>query len=183
MTGNQYKKQIVLGQVTSVHGVRGWLKVYSWTQPAKNIFTYPIWRLNKADYGAEITVKIAEMCCGRFLTVRFNECVNRHQAHDYVGAQVVVNADALPVLATGEYYWHQLEGMTVMTNGRMGGSSINLGQVCRLFTTGANDVMVVRATPESIDGRERLIPWIEDQVILSVNMHTCALCVDWDPIF
>ena len=46
-----------------------------------------------------------------------------------------------------------------------------------LCNTGANDVLVV------IGERERLIPYIWDQVVQQVDLEAHLLVVDWDPMF
>ena len=55
---------------------------------------------------------------------------------------------------------------------------VNLGQIHELFETGANDVMVVRATADSIDGEERMIPWHKD-VVQRVDLEAGRIYVNW----
>jgi 16S rRNA processing protein RimM len=49
--------------------------------------------------------------------------------------------------------------------------------------TGSNDVLVVRGTADSLDGHERLIPWLPGQVVKDVDMAGRVITVDWDPGF
>ena len=63
------------------------------------------------------------------------------------------------------------------------GTTVLLGCVDHLMETGANDVLVVHACEGSLDQRERLIPWIPQQVILAVDRAQRELLVDWDPEF
>jgi 16S rRNA processing protein RimM len=49
--------------------------------------------------------------------------------------------------------------------------------------TGANDVLVVKGTAESIDREQRLIPWLPDQVVKEVDLDSGLMRVDWDPDF
>jgi 16S rRNA processing protein RimM len=79
---------------------------------------------------------------------------DRNAAEALVGARVLVAATALPPLGENEFYYHEVEGLQVVTtDGRV------LGEVVETFSTGANDVWVVR------DGaREYLIPVIADVV-------------------
>jgi 16S rRNA processing protein RimM len=79
---------------------------------------------------------------------------DRNAAEALVGARVLVSAEALPPLGENEFYYHEIEGFEVSTtDGRV------LGEVVETFSTGANDVWVVRGT-----GREYLIPTIADVV-------------------
>jgi len=79
----------------------------------------------------------------------------------------------LPALAAGEYYWADLVGLRVeTTDGQF------LGQVDHLLETGANDVLVVQG-----EDRERLIPFVMEQVIKQIDLNTGRIQVDWDPTF
>jgi 16S rRNA processing protein RimM len=79
---------------------------------------------------------------------------DRTAAEALVGARVLVPATALPPLEANEFYYHEIEGYKVATtDGRV------LGEVAETFSTGSNDVWVVRGA-----GREHLIPAIADVV-------------------
>jgi 16S rRNA processing protein RimM len=54
---------------------------------------------------------------------------------------------------------------------------VDLGLVDHLLETGANDVLVVKGE------RERLIPYIPEQVVVEVDLEAGSLRVDWDPDF
>jgi 16S rRNA processing protein RimM len=58
-----------------------------------------------------------------------------------------------------------------------------LGQVKKLMETGANDVLVVSPTEDSIDKVERLIPFLKERVIKTVNRETGEILVDWESSF
>ena len=58
-----------------------------------------------------------------------------------------------------------------------------LGRVARLFETGANDVLVVEPCAGSVDGLERLIPYVEPQFILKVDLETGSILVNWSKDF
>jgi 16S rRNA processing protein RimM len=73
------------------------------------------------------------------------------------------------------FYWHELEGLRVVT---LAGEV--LGTVHHLMETGANDVLVVRGDEHSVDREERLLPWIEEQVVVDVDLESGIIKVDWD---
>ena len=52
-----------------------------------------------------------------------------------------------------------------------------------MLETGANDVLVVRPCKGSIDERERLVPWLRDSVVRSIDLEEQRIEVDWDPEF
>ena len=54
-----------------------------------------------------------------------------------------------------------------------------LGEIDHLLETGANDVLVVRPCEGSMDDKERLIPWLVDEVVHSVDMDAGTVRVIW----
>jgi 16S rRNA processing protein RimM len=106
------------------------------------------------------------------IVVRLEGCRDRESAVALRHAMVAVPRSALPEPEAGEYYWHDLIGLTVMTT-----DGVELGHVDHLFETGANDVLVVQGD------RERLIPWIQDQVVQRIDLTDGRMIVDWDPSF
>lgn len=170
-------QHVVLGKLTSPYGVKGWLWVYSYTSPIDGILDYPEWVLRYA--GRIETWQIRQgRRHGKGLVVSLDGVTSRDQAEKLAGAEVLLPKQALPELAPGDYYWHQLEGLQVVTV-----QGIVLGHVNYLFETGANDVMVVVADAESIDDRERLLPFLPDQVVRNVDLNAGIMMVDWDPEF
>ncbi|MDG4869027.1 ribosome maturation factor RimM, partial [Guyparkeria sp. 1SP6A2] len=102
----------------------------------------------------------------------------RTAAEALAQADILMPKDALPELSDDEYYWHELEGLAVFTQ-----SGERLGRVSYLFETGANDVMVVRGDDDAIDKRERLLPFLPDDVIVEIHLEEGRMVVDWDPEF
>lgn len=102
---------------------------------------------------------------------------DRDSAELLRGCDIAVPLSELPALDEGEYYWHQLEGLTVVSRGSV------LGRVDHLMETGSNDVLVVKPCEGSVDRRERLIPWVRGQYVISVDLERAVIEVDWDPEF
>jgi len=173
----RHSQETVIGQITSVFGVKGWLKVYSYTDPKDGILEYRHWTL--VHNGHRMAAKLEEgRRQGQGIVVRLKGVDDREAARPYSGADITVPTAELPKLPAGEYYWHQLEGLTVFTI-----NSECLGKVDHLIETGSNDVLVVCATDASIDQRERLIPYLPDQAVSIVSLGEGSITVDWDPEF
>ena len=167
----------MIGRITSVYGVKGWVKVYSYTDPIDGILSYPNWTL--LQDGRRMPIELAEgRRHGPGIVVRLKGVDDREVARGYCGADIVVSTDAMPELPEGEYYWHQLEGLVVETE-----AGDCFGRVHHMMETGSNDVLVVRPTADSMDQRERLIPYLPDQVIRKIDLTVGKLVVDWDPEF
>lgn len=168
MTG---RDTVVLGRVAGLHGVRGWIKVYSDTAPVEGIFGYRRWSLALGDETRVYDLEEGRTQ-GRRLIAKLGDVDDRDAATALVGARIGVSRDALPATAPGEYYWADLIGLEVETvDGK------RLGTVTRLLETGANDVIVVEGE------RERLIPWLHGRVIESVSLDERRIRVHWDPEF
>lgn len=173
----QHPQETVIGRITSVFGVKGWLKVFSYTAPKEGMLSYRDWTLLHS--GKRISLEIEDSRRqGPGIVVKFKGVDDRDMARNYCGADIVVPTEALPELPEGEFYWYQLEGLSVET---VDGECF--GSVHHLLETGSNDVLVVMPTPASIDQKERLIPYLPDQVVKEIDLAAGKIVVDWDPEF
>ncbi|PYC28338.1 ribosome maturation factor RimM [Aquipseudomonas alcaligenes] len=167
---------VVLGKITSVHGVRGEVKIYSFTDPIDNLLDYPTWTL-KRDGEVKQVELVSGRLQGKVLVAKFKGLDDREVARTYAGFDICVPREQLPDLEDGEFYWHQLEGLKVIDlQGQL------LGRIDHLLETGANDVMVVKPCAGSLDDRERLLPYTE-QCVQQVDLAAGEMRVDWDADF
>lgn len=164
-------RPVVMGEVVGLFGVRGWVKVYSYTRPLEGILKYRPWQVHLRDEWRPLEVAEGRVQ-GKGLVARLRGYESREQASELVGAQIGVWASDLPRLSSGEYYWAELEGLRVLN---LAGEE--LGTVSHLFDTGANDVLVVKQ-----GRRERLIPYTRDAV-RGVDLAKREIRVDWDKEF
>lgn len=172
---------LVIGKFTTVYGVRGWLKVHSYTEPLDNLFSYP--ECYVEFQGRWQALELAEgKRHGKGLVARIKGVEDREQARLYGQCNIAIAEAALPELASEEFYWHQLQGLQVEATTAQG-EAVILGRIKDMMETGANDVMVVLGNKDSIDTRERLIPYLPDQVVLDIDIEAGTMRVDWDPEF
>ena len=167
-------KKVVLGQLGKVHGLKGWLKLISFTSPPENILDY-----------SQLLVEIDQHCQvleideyrqqANGLVVHIKGIDDPETARQLTGVELTVESEALPVLEAGTYYWHELEGMEVIN--RQGEL---FGRVASLLETGANDVLVVEPTDDSVDGRERLIPYLVGSVVEQIDTGKRLIRVNWE---
>jgi len=162
-------KRVVLGRVVGVYGVRGWVKVFSETDPREGILRYSPWLV-----GNSLTPRpvLEGRRHGKGVVARIAGCDDRDQAAAMVDQEIAVSRDRLPPPRLDEFYWIDLEGLEVWT-----ADGTHLGAVDHLFSTGANDVLVVTGE------RERLLPFAWGDVIKSVDFDQRRIEVDWDPEF
>lgn len=176
---NEPSETVVVGRITTVFGVRGWVKVHSHTELKESLFSYQPWWINRAD-GWRLLVVDDWRKHGDSFVAHLRGIDDRDEARAWCQQDVRVEKSQLPSLESEEYYWHQLEGLTVITH--FEGREIRLGVVKSLLETGANDVLVVQGDAKSIDAEERLIPYI-DQFVMRVDLQEGQIEVDWDPSF
>jgi len=163
---------VTLGRVTGAHGLKGWVKVHSDTDPRENIAGFSHLLLSRGD-GWERWKVNAGGRQGKNVVLKLKGCNDRDTAEALVGSQLAIERDRLPALEhPEEFYWTDLQGLLVETQ-----AGLSLGRLDHLFETGANDVMVVRGD------RERLIPFVWDQVVKAVDFEEGVVRVDWDPEF
>ena len=168
---------LVLGKIVSVHGLRGAVKVYSHTQSLDNVLDYPVWTLRKGQQQQQVSV-ISGRVQGRVLVVQLKGVNDRDAALEKVDWEICVPESALPDLSEGEYYWHQLVGLQVVTlEGQL------LGRIDHLLETGSNDVMVVKPCAGSSDQLERLLPYLPDLYVKHIDLTEAVMQVEWDPEF
>ncbi|MDB6061127.1 MAG: ribosome maturation factor RimM [Verrucomicrobiaceae bacterium] len=172
---------VVIGRLTGVYGVKGWLKLFSYTDPMENFFGYQRCQIFRQGAWQQLAIADGRQH-GKGLVVKLRDVDDRDQAAAFVGCDIVVPAEDLPQLAADDFYWRELEGLQVVVDDPERGRLI-LGKVNHLLETGANDVLVVKGDDQSIDQRERLIPYLPDQVVLKVDLPAQTIVVAWDPDF
>ncbi len=169
------QKLITLGRINGLYGVRGWVKVFSDTDPREGIINYSEWLLKRQHGWQRIAVEDGRKQ-GKNVVVKLAGIDDRDMAATLSGCEIAITRDQLTAAGPGEYYWLDLEGLNVVTT-----DGVELGIVDHLLETGANDVLVVRE--ENSEARERLIPYLPGQVVTDVDLQQKRMIVDWDPEF
>ena len=169
---------LTVGRITGCYGIKGWVKIHSYTEPGENFLTFGQWKIRRRGVLEPIDFDQGRRH-GKGLVAHIAGVDDRTLAEAYKGFEVLAPAGILPPLEEGDYYWHQLEGLQVWC--RDGDRRVLLGEVDYLIETGANDVLVVKATGDSIDDRERLIPYLPDDVVTRVDLERGEIEVDWFP--
>lgn len=164
-------KLVTVGEVAGPYGVQGWVRLRSYTDPPQNILKYTPWTLESAS-GSRL-VELAEgRRQGVAVVARIVSVDDREQAAGLRGSKILVDRKCFPSPPAGSYYWADLVGLEVYTL-----DGVGLGNVAGLLETGANDVLEVEGE------RDRLIPFVMDHYVRSVNLEEGRITVDWDPEF
>lgn len=169
--GGSNERRVLMGKVVGIFGVRGWLKIESYSQPRDRVFAYRPWLMGLSKALREVKpIDLREQ--GKNVVVQLPGCETVEQAQALLGEEIWVPRSALPPPPPGEYYWVDLEGLEVFT-----GEGVALGRISHMIATGANDVMVVQGD------RERLLPFTPGHAVQSVDLAEGRVVVDWDPEF
>ncbi len=174
----QPEDKIVVGRLGAVYGIKGWLKVSSFTDEPENIFSYSPWTIGQGKLWQ--TVNIVEWRRhNKGLIVKLEDVDVREKAQLLTGMDISVSAEQFPELSEDEFYWRDLVGLAVVNT-----KGYNMGTVKSLLETGSNDVLVVKANAnDAFSMSERLIPLVEDQVIKSIDLDAKQITVDWEADF
>ena len=170
---------LVVGRITAVFGVRGWVKVHAYTEQVETLCSYQPWLIDTAAGVKPIQIDEWRKH-GESLVAHIVGIDDRDIAQTWCGNDILVEKAKLPELKSNDYYWYQLEGLSVVSHYE--GEQIRLGTVKSLLETGANGVLVIKGDGESIDREERLIPYV-DQFVTSISMAESRIDVIWDPAF
>ncbi len=168
------KEWVVLGEIGRVHGIKGWLKLISFTSPIENILDYSCFHATIGGRSQKLEID-EHRRQNKALLVHFKGYDDPEAARELTGTELKIANEELPQLERGEFYWHQLQGLKVINQQQQ-----LFGRVSHLLETGANDVLVIKADEDSIDERERLIPYLIDSVIIEIDLQAQTIRVDWE---
>lgn len=170
---------LVVGKLGASYGIRGWVKVFSYTEMPESIFDYQPWMLKIKGEWVEYKLEDWKRH-NQGHVCKLAAISDRDEAQAFANIEIAVNAEELPELGSDEgFYWKDLYGMSVVTT-----KGYDLGVVDDIMETGSNDVLVVKANLKDAFGKkERLVPFLKEQVITNVDLDAQRIEVDWDPGF
>ena len=174
MNNRSKDRKIPLGIFGKPFGVKGhvFLKYYGDNQ--KNIKDFNNLYIDDGD-----CLEIEEILIrNKKLSIKLKKIEDRTGAESLRNKEVYVPENHLPVLNEGEYYWVQLEDLKLINEqGEL------LGVIDHVMPTGANDVLVVKPTDESVDNKERLIPFLKEETITKVDLLNKTVYIKWPKYF
>jgi 16S rRNA processing protein RimM len=201
--GLEDSEKIIVGRITGVYGIKGWIKVFSHTDPMEAIVDYSPWfirpRAKSQAVWTQVKLKAGKRHA-KTVVAKLDGCNDRDAAMAYVGTEIAILPQQLESLKEkNEYYWRDLIGLRVINQ-----QNVELGVVKSLLETGANDVLVVASevereiepeevtdissnavsnNTEAVKVKERLIPWTMNNAIIAVDLERQIIEVDWDAEF
>lgn len=163
---------IAVGKVGAPYGIKGWVKIHSFTDLSSTIFEYKPWHLgNDKDWQiAEVTDWREH---GKGLIAKIVGYDTPETVRALTGKKIGIKNSQLPPLKKNQYYWRDLEGLTVINQ-----EGKQLGKIIYLLETGSNDVLVVKNENE----KEHAIPYLPGKVIVSIDLEKGEMRVNWELI-
>jgi len=165
-------RRILVGRFVGAFGVRGEIKLESFTDPKTAILRYQPWVLRDAQGHERVLEGARGRETSKGIVASIAEVQDRDAADAMRGTEVWVAREILPPPKLGEYYWVDLEGLRVLNL-----DGVEFGVVSHLFSTGANDVVAVHGE------RERLIPFVMPEYVTAIDFDARTMTVDWEADF
>ena len=155
----------------AAHGVRGWLRVQSFTDPPQRLFEWDRWLL-KTERGVEREVKVLEARRqGDGWIALLEGVVERDAASRLTGQLILVERERLPPTGEREYYRDDLVGFAAKNL-----EGAVLGSVDHFVDTPGNAVMVIKGV------KEHWVP-VTTQHLRSIDESARLVVVDWPEDF
>lgn len=179
------ERRVTLGRVAGVYGIKGWVKLVSFTRPQEGILRYPRWWLTPNGAAeAHETKLLTGRVHGAGLVAQLSHpdgsaVEDRDSAARLVGAEIAVSRSALAPAKPGEIYLIDLVGMSVRSV-----EGEQLGTVESVTSNGAQDVLVLRDAVRRDEAGElvqRLIPFVRGPIIESVSLEANQIVAHWHP--
>ena len=165
-------KNVFVGKISSPHGIKGWVKVISYTDPLENILSYRDWFIKNDGSSKSFSIEDSRIQ-GKKIIVKLDGINDRNSAEDLKNKEILVSRKELPELEKNTFYWNDLLNLSVINQ-----KGKQIGKVDSLFETGSNDVLVIVN-----ENKERfLVPFIMEEVIRKVDLAKEFISIDWPEI-
>ena len=162
---------VVMARVAGAFGIKGWLKLHTFTESPDSLDAYASWLL-KSDKGWQ-EFELEDFAVNvKGVVAKLKGCDDRSAAEKLIKCDIGIPRDALEDAGEGEVFWFDLIGCDVVNV-----AGEKLGKIETLLETGANDVLVVKLGSEEI-----LIPYLDD-VVLNVDREAKLVKVNWTQDF
>ena len=157
---------VVMGRVAAPFGIKGWVKVQTFSEDPGTLMDFASWRIGRGAEQKHYTVETIHDHSNT-LVAKLVGVDDRDKAYALRGQEISVARSALAPPEENEFFWSDLIGLTAVNR-----EGVELGKVDSLMETGAQDVLVIKGT------REHLIPFIA-QFVGKVDVAGGQIEVDW----
>lgn len=148
------EKRFCLGKIVGVHGIKGEVKVASFTEPDTNIDKYGIVEDQTGTKHFEIKVTGHSK---ELLRIKIKGIDDRTSAEALKGTEFYVSREVMPKLSEDSFYLEDLVGMKVI----LAENKAEVGKVCGVYNFGAGDILEIKI---SEGGQREMIPFTKAYV-------------------
>jgi 16S rRNA processing protein RimM len=161
-------EKILLAEIIGAFGIKGWIKVKTYTQFPQDIIKYGTLETEK---GLAVSVKIKKINGPNLVLAEIKECQSRTEAEGLIKTQLFANKENFPPPKDEEYYNVDLVGLKVVDEtGKI------YGTVLAVHDFGAGTFLDVEETGNP---KIKTLPFQRESV-LSVNLQEKILCANPD---
>lgn len=136
---------MVMGRVLGAHGVRGWVKIQSYTEPPEGLLGYREWLVREPGGAARPVRVLRAEHDGRWVRASLEGIADRDAAERLGGAHIEIERARLPPPGEREHYRDDLLGCAVRNL-----QGVALGTVSHFIDAPAGAVMVVQGEREHL---------------------------------
>lgn len=165
------EQKIIVGRFGSPFGVKGWIKLQSFTEPEENLLAYRHWYWSKQDSWTLIEHD-DHARHGKGWVVHLAGYDSPEAVRFLAGNDIAIARGDFPSLAEGEFYLNDLLGFTALNL-----QGIELGKVAGFIDSGAHELLVIQGS------KEYLVPLIKGLFFKTVDKQKQQIIVDWDAEF
>lgn len=146
-------ERVCLGAIVGVHGIKGEVKVKSFTEVDTDIDQYGV--LESEDGSKKFQIKVVGHS-KEILRVKIKGVDDRNLAETYVGNGLYVKRSLLPETSEDEFYYEDLIGLIV----KQPDSEEIIGNVNAIYNFGAGDLLEIKMN----DGTTEMQPFSQKYV-------------------
>ena len=170
------KDFFIAAQFGKTFGVHGWISLRSFCELDISVFNYLPWHIINSN-NELVELSLEKYASKNKLIAKIAGYATPEAVSILVNKEIYVSKKYLTANTTDQYYHIQLESLLVYNQ-----QNELLGKVDSILATGANDVLCLVPTQNSVDNRKHLIPYI-DTVIKEVDIEQKKIIVQWDKDF
>lgn len=162
---------VVIGRFGRPQGLKGFVRVISFTETPNNILDYTPWHVDIRGVWQPIKITDVESHA-KFILVQIEDYSQREQVALLTNCNIAVQYHQLPALPKNDYYWRDLIGMQVTNqDGHL------LGVVTEMLATGSNDVLIITGD------KRYLVPYLPGEFVVKIDAEKRMIHVHWDVDF
>ena len=163
-------RKILLGKLGKPHGVKGFLYIHYYGEDANKLPDYEGLFLEDGQ-----AVKVEKLLLQKDRVIlKFHATNSRNDSEKLRDKELFILEDSLPILEKNQAYYFELIGLNVKNL-----NNADLGKIKEILETNANDVLVIEPTESSVDEKERLVPYIKENVVKEINKKGRIILIDW----